>query len=45
MGPELTTLVMDKETRNSIEEYKNRIEFLKMTILSMDVKLKDYDAI
>ncbi len=43
-GPELTTLVLDNEARRHINEYKNQIEYLKLVILSLDVKLKDYDS-
>ena len=42
-GLEHTTLLMDQEARQAINDYKNQIEFLKVMIMALDLKLKDYD--
>ena len=43
-GPDMTSLLMDTETRRYVNEYKNQLEYLRSVIYSLDLKLRDQET-
>eukprot|EP01017_Pseudomicrothorax_dubius_P042383 TRINITY_DN6907_c0_g1_i1.p1 TRINITY_DN6907_c0_g1~~TRINITY_DN6907_c0_g1_i1.p1 ORF type:complete len:852 (+),score=329.49 TRINITY_DN6907_c0_g1_i1:52-2607(+) len=45
-GPgDLTTMMLNAEVRRHVNEYRNQIEYLKLVVLALDLKLKDHDLL
>eukprot|EP01017_Pseudomicrothorax_dubius_P039145 TRINITY_DN5962_c0_g4_i1.p1 TRINITY_DN5962_c0_g4~~TRINITY_DN5962_c0_g4_i1.p1 ORF type:complete len:816 (-),score=343.55 TRINITY_DN5962_c0_g4_i1:188-2635(-) len=45
-GPgDLATIMMNAEVRRHVNEYRNQIEYLKLVIFALDLKLKDHDQL
>eukprot|EP01017_Pseudomicrothorax_dubius_P006077 TRINITY_DN11677_c0_g2_i2.p1 TRINITY_DN11677_c0_g2~~TRINITY_DN11677_c0_g2_i2.p1 ORF type:complete len:700 (-),score=314.98 TRINITY_DN11677_c0_g2_i2:138-2237(-) len=43
-GPgDLTTMMKDAEVRRYVNEYRNQIEYLKLVIFALDLKLRDHE--
>jgi chromosome segregation ATPase len=43
-GPDMTSMLMDTETRRYVNEYKNQLEYLRMIIYGMDLQLREHDT-
>lgn len=43
-GPDMTSLLMDTETRRYVNEYKNQLEYLRNVIYALDLKLRDQET-
>lgn len=43
-GPDMTSILMDTETRRYVNEYKNQLEYLRTIIYSLDLKLREQDT-
>jgi hypothetical protein len=43
-GPDMTSILMDTETRRYVNEYKNQLEYLRTIIYALDMKLRDQDT-
>ena len=43
-GPDMTSILMDTETRRYVNEYKNQLEYLRSVIYSLDLKLRDQET-
>ena len=39
-GPDMTSLLMDTETRRYVNEYKNQLEYLRNIVYALDLKLR-----
>ena len=37
-------MVLDAETRRHVNDYRNQVEYLRLIIYALDLKLKDYEA-
>lgn len=42
--PDMTSLLMDTETRRYVNEYKNQIEYLRSIVYTLDLKLREQDT-
>lgn len=43
-GPDMTSILMDAETRRYVNEYKNQLEYLRTIIYALDMKLRDQET-
>lgn len=43
-GPDMTSILMDTETRRYVNEYKNQLEYLRNIVYALDLKLHDLDS-
>lgn len=43
-GPDMTSMLMDTETRRYVNEYKNQLEYLRSVIYALDLKLREQDT-
>ena len=43
-GPDMTSILMDTETRRYVNEYKNQLEYLRTIIYTLDLKLREQDT-
>lgn len=43
-GPDMTSMLMDTETRRYVNEYKNQLEYLRAVIYALDLKLRDQET-
>lgn len=43
-APDMTSLLMDSETRRYVNEYKNQLEYLRTIIYALDMKLRDQET-
>jgi predicted nucleic acid-binding Zn-ribbon protein len=43
-GPDMTSILMDTETRRYVNEYKNQLEYLRTIVYSLDLKLREQDT-
>lgn len=43
-GPDMTSLLMDTETRRYVNEYKNQLEYLRSIIYGLDLKIRGQDT-
>jgi len=43
-GPDMTSMLMDTETRRYVNEYKNQLEYLRTIIYGMDLQLRNQDT-
>ena len=43
-APDMTSLLLDTETRRYVNEYKNQLEYLRSVIYALDLKLREQDT-
>jgi chromosome segregation ATPase len=43
-GPDMTSMLMDTETRRYVNEYKNQLEYLRAVIYALDLKLREQET-
>jgi hypothetical protein len=43
-GPDMTSILMDTETRRYVNEYKNQLEYLRTIVYALDMKLRDQET-
>lgn len=43
-NPDMTSILMDTETRRYVNEYKNQMEYLRNIVYSLDMKLNEQDT-
>lgn len=43
-GPDMTSILMDTETRRYVNEYKNQLEYLRSIIYGLDAKLRAQES-
>ena len=43
-GPDMTSILMDTETRRYVNEYKNQLEYLRNIVYSLDQRLHEFDT-
>lgn len=43
-GVDMTSILMDTETRRYVNEYKNQLEYLQKVIYGLDLRLRDQDT-
>lgn len=43
-GPDMTSILMDTETRRYVNEYKNQLEYLRTIVYALDMRLRDQDT-
>jgi DNA repair exonuclease SbcCD ATPase subunit len=43
-GPDMTSILMDTETRRYVNEYKNQLEYLRNIVYSLDLKAQQLDS-
>jgi len=43
-NPDMTSILMDTETRRYVNEYKNQLEYLRNIIYNLDLKLREQDT-
>ena len=43
-GQDMTSLLMDTETRRYVNEYKNQLEYLRTMVYALDLKLRDQET-
>jgi chromosome segregation ATPase len=42
--PDLTSVLMDSETRRYVNEYRNQLEYLRSIVYNLDLKLREQDT-
>lgn len=43
-GPDMTSILMDTETRRYVNEYKNQLEYLRNIVYTLDLKVQELDS-
>ena len=43
-GPDMTSILMDTESRRYVNEYKNQLEYLRNIVYALDLKLHDLES-
>jgi hypothetical protein len=43
-GPDMTSILMDSETRRYVNEYKNQLEYLRTIVYTLDLKCQQLDS-
>ena len=43
-GPDMTSILMDTETRRYVNEYKNQLEYLRNIVYTLDLKVQQLDS-
>lgn len=43
-GPDMTSILMDTETRRYVNEYKNQLEYLRNIVYCLDIKVQHLDS-